>query len=178
MSLDQRNYGVITILYTLFIYITLPITPRIWQYLESHWGQIPLYAIYLLSLLGGLSIIGYLFFISQERNAIVYLKLATIGIIFGYYLKTIPLPAEKLHLLEYGVLSYFMGKLFHLNTTTQRDIRYLQALCVISLIGALDEGIQYYLPNRVFDLKDIFLNSLAGFLGLTCLRLVIYPSAE
>lgn len=33
-----------------------------------------------------------------------------------------------------------------------------------ALFGLLDEGIQAMLPNRVFDVRDVFFNALAGFM--------------
>lgn len=174
MMQHKSKYWLITILYTLFIFVTLPITPALWKYLQSSLGHFPLYFLYLIYLSGTIIILGYLFSCSQERGITIYLKFAAIATIFGYYLKTITIPAEKTHLMEYALLSYFIGKAFQLEDTKNQDIRYFQAFLLITFIGSLDEGIQYYLPNRVFDIKDILMNSLAGFLGLACFRLIIY----
>jgi len=174
MVLNRTRYWIITIFYTLFIFASLPITPTVWKYLQVSFGYLPLYSIYLIYLSSTITMLGYLFFISRKRTITTYLNFVAIATIFGYYLKTISIPAEKIHLIEYALLSYFMGKSFQLGDAGNRDIRYFQVFLLITFIGVLDEGLQYYLPNRVFDIKDIWLNSLAGFLWLACLRLIIY----
>jgi len=37
---------------------------------------------------------------------------------------------------------------------------------IIFLAGAVDEIIQYFLPNRVGDIRDVFFNFVGGLLGL------------
>lgn len=175
MVLSRAKYWLITIFYTLFIFVTLPLTPALWNYLQLSFGYLPLYSIYLMYLSSTIAMVGYLFFVSQERDITVYLKFVAITTIFGYYLKTIDVPAEKIHLIEYALLSYFMGRAFQLGDARNQYIRYFKAFLLITFIGFLDEGLQYYLPNRVFDIKDIFFNSLAGFLGLAWFGLIVYP---
>jgi hypothetical protein len=51
----------------------------------------------------------------------------------------------------------------------------LGAAIITALAGWLDEGIQYLLPDRYYDLRDVGFNALAGLLAvaaLTCWRLV------
>lgn len=175
MALSRTKYWLITIFYTIFIFATLPITPALWNYLRVKAGHFPLYSIYFMYISGTITILGYLFFILQERDITIYLKFVAISAVFGYYLKTIANPVEKVHLLEYALLSYFMAKAFQLGGTRNQNIHYLEAFLLITFIGFLDECLQYFLPNRVFDIKDIFINSLAGFLGLAYLRLIVYP---
>jgi VanZ family protein len=175
MVLSSAKYRLITIFYVLFIFVTLPITPTLWNYFQGIFGYLPIYFIYFMYLLGITTILVYIYFISQERDIIIYLKFIAIATIFGYYLKTIIIPTEKIHLIEYVLLSYFIAKAFCLGDKRNQDIYYFHAFLLITFIGFLDEGIQYYLPNRVFDMKDVFINSLAGFLGLAYLRLIIYP---
>jgi VanZ family protein len=37
---------------------------------------------------------------------------------------------------------------------------------VTALLGWLDEGIQAVLPNRVYDIRDVGVNALAGLLAI------------
>jgi VanZ family protein len=38
--------------------------------------------------------------------------------------------------------------------------------CLITLIGVVDEIIQWFLPNRVGDMRDVAMNSFGGLSGL------------
>jgi VanZ family protein len=80
-------------------------------------------------------------------------------------------PAERLHLLEYGM----MAVLVHRALTADRDSRLADhglALGLTILIGFGDETIQWILPQRFFELKDVGLNAVSGILGLALARLV------
>lgn len=79
-------------------------------------------------------------------------------------------PAEvKLHFVEYGVL----GGLFYGALRSGRT-RWaaLPAVILTGLAGWLDEGIQYLLPNRVYDLQDVAINTVAGAISILALILL------
>jgi ABC-type amino acid transport substrate-binding protein len=73
-------------------------------------------------------------------------------------------PAERFHLAEYGFLSLLIYRAFRLET--DRTLAVLYGLIVASVLGTGDELIQWALPNRVFELKDIWLNILSSCLGM------------
>jgi hypothetical protein len=71
---------------------------------------------------------------------------------------------ERSHLMEYGVLASFI---YAALTERRRQGRRVSvpsvfAFLATSLIGVLDEGIQFLLPSRVFELQDIVFNVLAA----------------
>lgn len=77
-------------------------------------------------------------------------------------------PEEAIHLLEFGLLSYF---LFSALSHRIRDwtVYITTSLCVL-FIGTLDEFIQWLTPGRFWDYRDVGLNALAGIffvLGLS-----------
>ena len=43
-----------------------------------------------------------------------------------------------------------------------RSVPVLFALVISVLLGWLDEGIQSILPNRVYDIRDVFFNTVAA----------------
>jgi VanZ family protein len=47
------------------------------------------------------------------------------------------------------------------------------AILMTAFLGLLDEGIQYMLPTRVFDLRDVSFNSFAGLLAVGARSLII-----
>jgi hypothetical protein len=73
------------------------------------------------------------------------------------------LPEERTHLIEYAVVAAFMYQAFVERRRNGRRVPAPDALTValVTLLGLLDEGIQWLLPNRVFDMRDVFFNFLA-----------------
>ncbi|MCZ6508108.1 MAG: VanZ family protein, partial [Acidobacteria bacterium] len=78
-------------------------------------------------------------------------------------------PEVKLHFVEYGVL----GGLFYsaLRSGGARWVA-LPAVILTGLAGWLDEGIQYLLPNRWYDLQDVAINTVAGAIAIVTLVLL------
>ncbi|NER11692.1 VanZ like family protein [Muriicola jejuensis] len=70
---------------------------------------------------------------------------------------------ERSHLIEYSVLAVLLHKSFKKKYLADSGnwksgiMAWLWGVC----LGALDEGIQYFLPHRVFDPLDIAFNSIA-----------------
>ncbi len=79
-------------------------------------------------------------------------------------------PAEvRLHFVEYGVL----GGLFYLAFQARgARLASLWAIAATGAAGWLDEGIQYLLPNRWYDLQDVVINLVAG--ALTVVTMVFF----
>ena len=75
---------------------------------------------------------------------------------------------ERSHLMEYSVVG---ALIYQALTERHRNgcrvpLPALLAIVSTTLLGVLDEGIQWFLPNRVFDPIDILFNFLAGFLAI------------
>lgn len=77
-------------------------------------------------------------------------------------------PTERSHLVEYGVVAVFIYEALTERASQGRRVPAPALLTVLatSLIGALDEGIQAFLPSRVFDLRDILFNTLAAVMAV------------
>ena len=69
---------------------------------------------------------------------------------------------ERIHFIEYAVLGLLISRA--VNVLTLHGIIYTG--CLVTLIGAVDEIIQWFLPNRVGDMRDVFMNSVGGLSGL------------
>ncbi|MGB5691350.1 MAG: VanZ family protein [Flavobacteriaceae bacterium] len=93
-----------------------------------------------------------------------------LGIIAIYLLVLLRMavPEERSHLIEYSVLAIFIHEALKERNKQEMLIKYpgLIAIGVSSIIGLLDEGIQLFIPDRVFDLIDIGFNILAAVLGV------------
>lgn len=83
------------------------------------------------------------------------------------------IPEERLHFLEYGLLGILVQK-------TTRQTTWVQlGLCSIFVVfvGVGDEVIQWWLPSRVGDIRDVGMNALAGVLGVWMGKVLYSPSA-
>ncbi len=78
----------------------------------------------------------------------------------------LPLPEERLHLVEYGVLAWWIRNAVE---GTQPGVRpltaFLTTLFLAAALGWLEEGIQGILPSRHYDLRDVALNGAGALLG-------------
>lgn len=76
--------------------------------------------------------------------------------------------AERTHLFEYGLLAVLVHQalLERRRNGTRVPVPALFAVLTTSLVGVLDEGIQGLIPNRVFDLRDVGINALAGVMAV------------
>ncbi|MFQ5746555.1 MAG: VanZ family protein [Gemmatimonadota bacterium] len=78
-------------------------------------------------------------------------------------------PTERSHLMEYGVLAVFIHEALMERASQGRRVPVpaLLAILATSVVGALDEGIQAFLPIRVFDPVDILFNVLAAVMAVS-----------
>ena len=78
-------------------------------------------------------------------------------------------PAERTHLFEYGLVAVLIYQALTERVRNGGDVRTPALLTVAgtALLGWLDEGIQALLPNRVYDLRDVGVNALAGLMAVS-----------
>ena len=79
------------------------------------------------------------------------------------------IPEERVHFLEYGLLGTLVQKTARQTTWMQFGMGSL----FVVLVGVGDELLQWWLPNRVGDLRDVGMNALAGVLGV-CMGKVLF----
>jgi len=79
-------------------------------------------------------------------------------------------PAERLHLAEYGFLSLFTYRALRIDTPGVAA--YFGGWAIASALGGVDEAIQWVLPERVFEWKDVGLNVVSSGLGMLVVAIV------
>ncbi len=155
--------------YTMFIYATLGVMPEVWGALTRYTqGRID-YGGSLAVLIGAATVIA----MTLRRGAgwRSYAALVPLSGAYAYLLTELnTLPAERFHLAEYGVLSLFAFRALSVD-------KGLAASCLIgwgiaSAAGTVDEAIQWILPNRVFEWKDVGLNALSSALAMGIIAVV------
>ena len=111
------------------------------------------------------ALLGYLVFVARARNPWTYLAFGFLALIYALLLwKLSRAPAERIHLLEYGLI----GILAHRAVGHHADEpgRTLLAILVTLNIGLVDELVQGLLPTRYYDTIDILVNTASGMLGV------------
>lgn len=75
---------------------------------------------------------------------------------------------ERSHLIEYSVLAIFVHKAIteRINKENHALKIALYAFMVTFAVGVLDECIQIFIPNRVFDTNDILFNGFAVLMAI------------
>lgn len=109
-----------------------------------------------------LIIIAILVFYYFIKRGITKTVMVVIPVILSlFWLFHLERPEERIHFIEYGILGVLvfkaLGKGFK---------KIIIAILFILLTGTLDEIIQFILPNRVGDIRDIIFNVIGGSLGV------------
>lgn len=149
---------------SLAIFLIVPVARTIQKFVSAHWGRSLFgYAVLAATGVAFLSLIYFLVFKLKIRSPSNYVWLTAVAFLYVYFtLKLWRSPEQAIHFLEYGLLGYF---LFRALSLSMRDKSvYLVALLSGSLVGIFDEILQWMIPERYFDFRDISLNALAvGF---------------
>lgn len=155
---------IIVLLYIVLIFATIPYVPKVWNSLTK-----PLVKSTSVLLNIGYGFLGFCFvlysyFKLKKRSLAFYIALSLISLCYAYLLKNLSVTIEKVHLLEYGVLSFLVYRAIKPNI--KEILTYSIILGVVFLVGWTDELIQRITPGRIYEFTDILLNWKAGILGM------------
>lgn len=158
MKKDIPKIWIVILLYVSLIYFTLPVMRGFLNLLYDLVGKGYLSLIVNVILIAVVLLILYLSLNIGLKNSIMMIIPLIITLIWLFHLKR---PEERFHFLEYGVLGVLAFKAFGkgLKKTTI-------AILFVLLIGTLDEFIQFLLPDRVGDIRDVIFNVAGGTLGV------------
>ena len=78
------------------------------------------------------------------------------------------IPEERTHLFEYGLLGALVYQALAERRSNGKQVRgpALIAATLTASLGIVDEGIQWLLPNRVFDMRDVGFNIGAAVVAI------------
>ncbi len=145
----------------LSIFMIVPIARTIRNYVEANWnvsffGYMVLFVItaaFLFSLY-------VLWFRMKIRAFSNYFWLAAVALVYIFYtFKLWKRPEEAVHFLEYGLLGFLLFRALR-HHIHDKSI-YLIAFLVGALVGITDESIQWMVPRRIWDFRDLGLNALS-----------------
>jgi VanZ family protein len=103
------------------------------------------------------------------------LAVAALAPVYALVLQTMRRAEEAFHFLEYGVLGVLvylaLAERFRARGAVAPRWIAPAAIVTTTAAGWLDEGIQYLLPNRYYDLRDVAFNAIAGALAIAAVAL-------
>jgi hypothetical protein len=151
------------------IYATIPLVRVLREWFVARWGQ---------SLIG-YGVIGVLVIVtvvglirsrrldSRPRPAAAAWLVAIAAIMVWWTTRLWEHPEEAVHFLEYGLLGVLLYRA--LRPRFPDATALLSAALLVTLVGTVDEIIQWITPGRYWDFRDILLNGGAGALALAAI---------
>lgn len=162
--------------FSVIIFITVPIARHITSYVKSEWGR-GTFTYVAIGVMALVSIRVLAFLIKRNKtSAFGYLCLGvTVGIfVYQAYSVKAGSPEEAIHYIEYGALGLLIYRALS-HSISDYSI-YIVAILIGTLVGILDEIIQWFTPGRFFDLRDVWLNLTAVLLVQLALAGSVRPT--
>jgi len=156
-------------LWTAFIYSIIPIGRPLANYFEKATQFEFLLNLGYIAIVFSLIVI--LFWKRGFKRLFTYFVFIGSLLLFSLLMFTTRFPVEKIHLVEYCLLSIFIFRAVYIDF--RNLFAWLITIVAVSFIGWGEEFIQYFVPNRVYDIFDIALNTTGGFFGLIFTSLVL-----
>ncbi|MBI5099364.1 MAG: VanZ family protein [Nitrospirae bacterium] len=158
----NRKAWLWVLLYAFLIFFTIPVSRKIQGFIYNLFGREFFTYSVIFVVICGLAVFLYFFIFKLKiKNISQYVWIFICAGLYIYF--TIQLrrfPEEATHLIEYGLLSYFVFKA--LSHRIQDWTVYITTILIVSFIGTIDEGIQWMTPKRYWDFRDVGINMLGG----------------
>ena len=161
--------------WALVVYTVVPYARSIQVFVSDHWGRklftyIVLAVIVLAAAKAGL-------ILARRRAALRWWNVAcrgAVGLAYGIFAINLrDAPEEALHLVEYGGLSLLVFRA--LSHRVRDPSVYFSAWVVTTIFGIGDELLQFLVPGRYWDFRDIAINASAAALMQVALAGGIRP---
>ncbi len=157
------------------VFVTIPFVRDWVKYVRGQWGgEAFTYAVTAIVILVLVAAVGLLLKLRRKSVASYAWLFGVAGLIvyLTFDLKA-GSPEEAVHFVQYGVLSVLLFRAF---THRVRDYSiYFAAAITGTIVGMIDETIQWLTPGRYFGLRDIWLNFTAVALVQTALAAGVRP---
>ncbi|MBN2247024.1 MAG: VanZ family protein [Candidatus Aminicenantes bacterium] len=145
----------------LSIFLIVPLARTIQKFVSDNWAR-SAFGFAVLAAVGAAFLIlsAVLFLRLKIRTPTQYFWLAAVTAAYVYFtLKLWKNPEEAVHFLEYGLLGFFLFRAFRFHIKDKSI--FLAAFSAGALIGIWDEILQWAVPGRYWDIRDVGLNALS-----------------
>jgi len=157
--------------YVTFIYSTLYVMRPILIFLKATLKSYLDLGVGIMFLIILSLVLGYIISNRERYSVTQYLWFSFISSLYGLVIYILELPEEQFHFIEYGILSALIYvALTH--DVNNKSIYFFSAI-IVFVFGTIDETIQWVLPNRCFDIRDLVMNGMAGVLAQLLIAMVI-----
>ena len=145
----------------LSIFLIVPLARTIQEFVASHWSR-SVFGYSVILIVGGafLALVYTLIFRLKIRSITNYFWLLLVAALYIYFtIKLWDAPEEAVHFLEYGLLGFLLFRALKFHT---KDVGiYFIAFFIGCLVGIFDEILQWIVPLRIWDIRDVGLNALS-----------------
>ena len=156
----------LTLSYLLFIYATLGVVRPVAEQLRSAGFLRP--TVTLLFVVFSLMALSWRYATTGRNRMLLRVVLITSLLLIALFMPG--LPEERLHFVTYGLLGWLICWSVEAMEENENSLwsrtGWLLPCLLVWLAGGIDELIQWWLPVRVFDIRDIIFNGVAGMLGI------------
>ncbi len=161
----ERRFWLLALVLVGGIYSTLSVAREVAEFLrERNLLRVSVGAVF------ALVVVAVLVWAVRQRFGLrAWTVLALGAAAFAWGVRAVSPPEVKLHFVEYGLLG---GLLFLALSARGARLAPLGAILLTGLAGWLDEGIQYLLPSRWYDIEDVLINAVAGAIAVVTLALL------
>ena len=156
-----KKIWIIILIYVLFIYISLPYFPVFVAFLKNYISKDTLNILSLLFCISFFLVLSKWIY-DKQYKFVQYIFIISPLILLTYMSFSLDVWAERVHFIQYGLLGLLVSRAYKISSL---NMLLASGLFIMS-IGLVDEVIQWFLPNRYGDIRDVVMNSLGGVSGL------------
>jgi VanZ family protein len=173
---DEQTSWLWVGLWTLSIFATIPVARSLQQWVTAHGARDGFLVVVFIAVVVGLAAAVTALIHSglhRDRSRMVWLVIIA-GVYAWLTSRLRTNPEEALHFVQYGVLALLI---FRALVHRYRDRAvYLSAFLICVIAGMMDEFVQWIIPRRFFDFRDILLNAQGGGLMVLAIAFGLKPS--
>lgn len=152
------------------LYLSIASAPLLWDRIQASTEMDLTRCLYAAGSVAAVCMLVYMAFIKRERQDRNYLFFVLFMGVFYLLDQTASRPAEKIHILEYVLLSFLVYNALRLDLNRFSGKLYITGMLFCLAAGLVDELIQLYIPSRVFDWRDVLVNAGSSAVGFGIIR--------
>lgn len=120
-----------------------------------------------------ISVLIHGFFVRSKKIEVLTILVIVTAYLMFFFRMTL---AERSHLIEYSLLAILVHRALLERAKQDQRIKWITSIAFFStfFISLIDEGIQLFLPKRVFDINDILFNAIAIFFAIIVREIILW----